>query len=753
MAFLMLLWLFTWMALGTAQGVRPAVPRLRLSYRELLKAGGAVPLVAVADATAIQCLVVDEEGGWLVAGARDSIYLLNPNNVNRKPVKLPWRPSPKQFEHCVLAGKDAETECANFVRVVEPVNTTHMYVCGTGAYDPTCAFLDTRITARAATGPPRLVHFESGKGRCPYGPRQPLATVIAGGDLYAATTSDFMAADPGLFRSKPGTHSRPSLRSEPHEASWLNEPQFVAAFEVPESLDPAEDKVYIFFSERAWGAAGGEEHALYARVARVCKNDNGGQHSLVNKWTTFLKARLTCSVPGPDGVHTHFDLLRDVYILQTKDKHNPVFYGLFSMTSSVFQGSAVCAYTMKDIRAAFKGPFAHRTGPAGRWAEFSGRVPYPRPGMCPSHSLDPSFPSTRSLPPDVLAFTRAHQAVWAVVAPLGGRPMYVRPNGPGAPVQLAVHRVDAKDGTYDVVFLGTDTGVVLKVVTLMGSGEQLFLEELQVFKEPSAVLSMEISHKWSQLYVGGQAGLVQLTLQRCTSYGQTCTDCCLARDPYCAWDGASCIHVFPSSQRRSWKQDVQNGDPKTQCWDLNETGGPDEEEMLMLGVESNATFLECSPHSPQSTVVWLVQHNTRPPQELKTDERILPLGPGLLIRQLHQNDAGRYLCATRERGLLRMIRTIRLRVLPASGLRQTITMQQASRSLLLKDFLRQPADLKAMCHRLWQRLPHGTHPSHKWKLAREARKQRNRRHGTHQSARRSPRHVQLPDRPRILARP
>ena len=66
------------------------------------------------------------------------------------------------------------------------------------------------------------------------------------------------------------------------------------------------------------------------------------------------------------------------------------------------------------------------------------------------------------------------------------------------------------------------------------------------------------------------------------------------------------------------------------------------------------------------------------------------------------------------------------------------------------DFLRQPAGLKAMCHRLWQRLPHETHPSHKWKLAREARKQRNRRHGTHQSARRSPRHVQLPDRHRIL---
>lgn len=30
---------------------------------------------------------------------------------------------------------------------------------------------------------------------------------------------------------------------------------------------------------------------------------------LVNKWSTFLKARLLCSVPGPGGAETHFDQL------------------------------------------------------------------------------------------------------------------------------------------------------------------------------------------------------------------------------------------------------------------------------------------------------------------------------------------------------------------------------------------------------------------------------------------------------------
>lgn len=39
------------------------------------------------------------------------------------------------------------------------------------------------------------------------------------------------------------------------------------------------------------------------------QNDTGGQRSLVNKWTTYLKARLVCSVMDDDGTETYFDEL------------------------------------------------------------------------------------------------------------------------------------------------------------------------------------------------------------------------------------------------------------------------------------------------------------------------------------------------------------------------------------------------------------------------------------------------------------
>ena len=38
--------------------------------------------------------------------------------------------------------------------------------------------------------------------------------------------------------------------------------------------------------------------ATYSRVAQVCKNDKGGTTVLEERWTSFLKARLKCSIPG-----------------------------------------------------------------------------------------------------------------------------------------------------------------------------------------------------------------------------------------------------------------------------------------------------------------------------------------------------------------------------------------------------------------------------------------------------------------------
>ncbi len=37
---------------------------------------------------------------------------------------------------------------------------------------------------------------------------------------------------------------------------------------------------------------------MYSRVARVCKSDQGGPNKYRKSWTSYLKSRLNCSLPG-----------------------------------------------------------------------------------------------------------------------------------------------------------------------------------------------------------------------------------------------------------------------------------------------------------------------------------------------------------------------------------------------------------------------------------------------------------------------
>ncbi|NWI68737.1 SEM3D protein, partial [Todus mexicanus] len=109
-------------------------------------------------------------------------------------------------------------------------------------------------------------------------------------------------------------------------------------------------------------------------------NDMGGQRSLINKWTTFLKARLVCSIPGPEGADTHFDELLNSLDEACTEEVFTIRYQSIFFFSSVFKGSAVCVYSMADIRAVFNGPYAHKESVDHRWVQYEGRIPYPRPG-------------------------------------------------------------------------------------------------------------------------------------------------------------------------------------------------------------------------------------------------------------------------------------------------------------------------------------------------------------------------------------
>uniref|UniRef100_A0AAX7U7D4 Semaphorin-3C n=1 Tax=Astatotilapia calliptera TaxID=8154 RepID=A0AAX7U7D4_ASTCA len=565
---------------------------------------------------------------------------------------------------------DCPHGCGNFIRVVQPYNRTHLFMCGSGAYSPVCVYVN-----RGRRPEEQVFHIdsrtESGKGRCSFNPQVNTVSVMLNQELFSGMYIDFMGTDAAIFRS---LTKRNAVRTDQHNSKWLSEPIFIDAHLIPDGTDPNDSKLYFFFRERLTDNSGNTKN-IHTMVARVCPNDIGGQRSLVNKWTTFLKARMVCSVVEEDGTETHFDELESVFLLETDLPKGLLVFGV-----SVFKGSAVCVYNMADILTVFNGPFAHREGPNFQWIAFQGRIPYPRPGTCPGGAFTPDIQTTKEFPDDVVTFVRNHPVMFNAIYPVGRRPLVVRTNADYKYTAVAVDQVMAADGNYQVLFLGTDKGTIQKVIVLPSNHslhDDLILEELEVFKNKAPVTNLRISSKKQQLYASSEFGVSQVSLHRCQAYGSACADCCLARDPYCAWDGLSCSRFYPTGKRRSRRQDIMHGNPLTQCRGFNLKAYRNAVEMTQYGVKNNTTFLECLPKSPQASIRWLIQRDNDRRKEVKLSDRVLSTEHGLLIRSVQLSDQGLYYCLTSENGFKRTVAKIRLHVLSEAMVSMLTDKQQS----------------------------------------------------------------------------
>uniref|UniRef100_A0A8C9WII2 Semaphorin 3F n=1 Tax=Scleropages formosus TaxID=113540 RepID=A0A8C9WII2_SCLFO len=636
-------------------------PRVFLCFKELRSTGTAHHFSFLLNSTDYRILRMDEDHDRMYVGSKDYILSLDLHDINKEPLIIHWPVSQQRKNECILSGKDTNGECGNFIRVIEPWNRTHLYICGTGAYNPVCTYVNR---GRKAQGSLHQQMPQSG-GR-------------------ASRAADFgtTAEPPGpkeyIFHLEPGKvdsgKGKCSYDPKLNSVSALINPSFVHVHLIPDSAERNDDKLYFFFREKS--SEMGQSPVSQSRIGRICLNDDGGHCCLVNKWSTFLKARLICSVPGSDGVETHFDELRDVYIQQTQDTKNPVIYGVFSVSGSVFKGSAVCVYSMADIRMVFNGPFAHKEGPNYQWVAYAGKIPYPRPGTCPGGTFTPNMKSTKDYPDEVINFMRNHPTMYNAVYPVHKRPLVVRTNVDYEFTTITVDQVTAADGSYEVLFLGTDRGTVQKVIVLPTDDlqtEELVLEEVEVFRVPTPITTMKISSKRQQLYVASAEGVTHLTLHRCDVYGEACADCCLARDPYCAWDGKSCSRYSASQKRRSRRQDVKYGNPIRQCRGYNSNANKNTLEMVQYGVEGSSTFLECQARSPHACIRWHVQkENSDRKKEMKTDGRVLKTEQGLLLRSLQPSDSGTYHCTATEKNFKHALLKLQLVVLSSRAVHSAL---------------------------------------------------------------------------------
>uniref|UniRef100_A0A671LSR8 Semaphorin-6D-like n=1 Tax=Sinocyclocheilus anshuiensis TaxID=1608454 RepID=A0A671LSR8_9TELE len=442
----------------------------------------------------------------LFIAGRDQVYLVSLRESYRNEIipyrKLTWRSGQADRETCAMKGKHRD-ECHNFIKVLVPRNDDLVFICGTNGFNPMCRYY-------------RLDNLEfdgeeiSGLARCPFDAKQTNAALFADGKLYSATVADFLASDAVIYRSM-GDGS--ALRTIKYDSKWLKEPHFLHAVDYG-------DFVYFFFREIA------AEHnnlgkAVYSRVARICKNDMGGSQRVLEKhWTSFVKARLNCSVPGESFFY--FDVLQAITdIIDINGV--PSVVGVFTTQLNSIPGSAVCAFSMVDIENAFHG---QEKLPKPRLVHALVLAIW-RPGCCAGHGSAESYKTSIEFPDETLQFIKSHPLMDASVPSIGDEPWFTKTRVRYRLTALAVDNTAGPQKNYTVVFIGSEAGMVLKVLAKtspLSLNDSILLEEIDVFNQAKClssneddrrILSFHLDKDTHTLYVAFSSCVVRIPLSRC----------------------------------------------------------------------------------------------------------------------------------------------------------------------------------------------------------------------------------------------
>ncbi|XP_003471899.1 semaphorin-6D isoform X12 [Cavia porcellus] len=492
----------------------------------------------------------------LYIAGRDQVYSVNLNEIPKTEVvpskKLTWRSKQQDRENCAMKGKHKD-ECHNFIKVFVPRNDEVVFVCGTNAFNPMCRYY--RLNTLEYDG-----EEINGLARCPFDPRQTNVALFADGKLYSATVADFLSSDHVIYRSM-GDGS--ALRTIRYDSKWIKEPHFLHGIEYG-------NYVYFFFREIA------VEHnnlgkAVYSRVARICKNDMGGSQRVLDKhWTSFLKARLNCSVPGDSFFY--FDVLQSITdIIQINGV--PTVVGVFTTQLNSIPGSAVCAFSMDDIEKVFKGRFKEQKTPDSVWTAVpEDKVPKPRPGCCAKHGLAEAYKTSIEFPDETLAFIKSHPLMDAAVPLIADEPWFTKTRVRYRLTAIAVDHTAGPHQNYTVIFVGSEAGVVLKVLaktTTFSLNDSVLLEEIEAYnqakcsaenEEDKKVLALQLDTDHHALFVAFSSCVIRIPLSRCERYGSCKKSCIASRDPYCGWlSQGACGRVTPGMLAGGYEQDTEFG--------------------------------------------------------------------------------------------------------------------------------------------------------------------------------------------------
>uniref|UniRef100_A0A8C1IZK4 Semaphorin-4C n=1 Tax=Cyprinus carpio TaxID=7962 RepID=A0A8C1IZK4_CYPCA len=578
------------------------VPRKTVKYNDVQDSMAKFRAVGVWN---YSMLTLAEHERVLYVGAREHIFALDPNNISRQlRPQIEWSAPVEKKRECAAKGKNNQTECFNYIRFLQSYNHTHLYTCGTYAFQPKCIYINADYFTLDSTT------LEDGKGKCPYDPAKGHTGLIVGEShvsdmqkpallflcLACGCPYVFSAACGCIYASSLPTLGRdwsPSLISHNHEA--VDRSAYICACSRSKRSSPFLDKElysatlnnflgtepvilrnlgqqhYSMKSEYlpAWL---NEPNFVGSALVRESRNSKDGDDDKIYFFFSERAVELDCDsdltvarvarvckgdLGGTRTLQKKWTTFQKARLMCSFPERHITFNNLRAVftlpgadwRSTSFYGIFHAQWGDVDVSAVCQYQIGEVKnvfdGPYKEYRESSqrwGRYTGNVPSPRPGACIT-NFDRENG-------YNSSLQLPDATLNFAKKHPL-MEDRAEARPLlltkginftRLAVDRVSSLDqGSYIMLFIGTADGWLQRVV-ILGS-EAHVIEEIQLFDRQQPVDSLTISHS-KYLYIGSRSEVLQLPLANCSRYHSQ-PDCLLSRDPYCAWDseGRACVRI------------------------------------------------------------------------------------------------------------------------------------------------------------------------------------------------------------------
>lgn len=305
----------------------------------------------------------------------------------------------------------------------------------------------------------------------------------------------------------------------------------------------------------------------------MCKNDAGGHTMLKDNWTTFLKARLNCSVSGEYPFY--FDEIQSMSYVPDEN----IVYATFTTPSNSIAGSAICAFNLSSIEAAFAGPFKYRENMDSAWGKYI------------VHHRD-HFNCKSSPRNSHLLETSKYQLMDSAVQATTLNPLHVAELERFTHITIDVVATKIHTSVH-VIYVATTEGLIKKISVLPRTQETCIVEIWQTVQDSLVpIRSIQFLTATKSVYVATDQSVIKIPADHCIRH--TSKESCLnAMDPYCGWN-----------ERYENCSTAPNSNPLDKYWKQTVTACPVLDAVIDGGWSSWSNWASCvQRNTPESDSV------------------------------------------------------------------------------------------------------------------------------------------------------